>query len=256
MCWAVAMGCWTGPGWAAIQTETIEYTAGSVKAKGFLAWDDAITGPRPGVLVVHEWWGLNDYARDRARQLAEMGYVAFAADLYGDGKTAPHPKEAGEMAGQVRANVADWRARASAAVAVLKRSAHVDPTRLAAIGYCFGGATALQLGLAGEDLKAIATFHAGFVVPALEEAKKIKAGVLVCHGAQDGFVPEATLQQFRQVLDEAHVDYEVVYYGGARHSFTVPDAGTHGVDGLRYSETADRRSWQRLTQFLEEKFSP
>src|SRR2546423_7867592 len=145
---------------AGVQTKTVSYKHGDLECRGFLAWDDALKGPRPGVLVLHEWWGLNDYARGRAEQLAKLGYVAFAADMYGEGKTAAHPKEAGEMATKVRSNLQDWRKRAAEALEVLKSQPQCDPTKLAAIGYCFGGSTALQLAYSGADLKAVATFHA------------------------------------------------------------------------------------------------
>ena len=144
---------------AEVQTKTITYKDGDVECHGYLAWDDAIEGKRPGVLVVHEWWGLNDYARERTKQLAELGYVAFAADIYGEGKTTTHPEDAGKMAGEVRANVDQWRSRAQAALDVLKSQPQCDTTKLAAIGYCFGGATALQLAYTGADLDAVVTFH-------------------------------------------------------------------------------------------------
>src|ERR1700732_4583211 len=143
---------------AAVQTKTISYKHGNLDCQGFLAWDDAIQGQRPGVLVVHEWWGLNDYTKQRAEQLAKLGYVAFAADMYGEGKVTEHPKEAGAMAAKVRANVQDWRERAATALDVLMAQPQCDKTKLAAIGYCFGGSTALQLAYAGADLKAVVTF--------------------------------------------------------------------------------------------------
>src|SRR5262245_24982929 len=144
---------------AAGQTKKINYKAGDVECQGYLAWDDAAAGPRPGVLVVHEYWGLNDYARKRAEQLAGLGHVAVAADMYGEGKSTVHPKEAGEMAAKVRSNLENWRARATAALDVLKAQPQTDKTKLAAIGYCFGGSTALQLALSGADLKAVVSFH-------------------------------------------------------------------------------------------------
>src|SRR6516225_7459903 len=173
------------PAGAAVQTKKVTYKHNGLECQGYLAWDDAVKGPRPGVLVVHEWWGLNDYARKRAEQLAGLGYVAFACDMYGDGKVTEHPKEAGEFAGAVRKDVQVWRGRAQAALKVLQAQEQVDASKLAAIGYCFGGSTALQLAYTGADLKAVVTFHAGLVVPDAEQAKAIKAKVLVCHGAAD-----------------------------------------------------------------------
>src|SRR5262245_12797102 len=159
---------------AALQTKKIAYKHGDLECQGYLAWDDAVKGPRPGVLVLHEWWGLNDYARGRAEQLAKLGYVAFAADMYGGGKVTDHPKEAGAMAAQVRANVQDWRKRAATALEVLTAQPQCDRTKLAAIGYCFGGSTALQLAYAGADLKAVVTFHAALPGATAAEAKQIK----------------------------------------------------------------------------------
>ena len=150
---------------AEVKTETILYKHGDQTFKGVIAYDDAAKGKRPGVLVVHEWWGLNDYARKRAEQLAGMGYVAFACDMYGDGKTTEHPKEAGEMAGMVRKNLKDWLGRAEAGLKVLRDHPQTDGTRLAAIGYCFGGSTALQLAYVGADLKAVVTFHGALPTP-------------------------------------------------------------------------------------------
>jgi dienelactone hydrolase len=239
---------------AAVQTKKIAYKVGDVECQGFLAWDDAVKGPRPGVLVVHEWWGLDDYARGRAEQLAKLGYVAFAADMYGEGKVAAHPKEAGEMATKVRTNVQEWRKRAAAALDVLKEQPQCDKTRLAAIGYCFGGSTALQLAYSGADLKAVVTFHAALPAPTPEEAKQIKATILVCHGADDKFIPDKAIQSFRAALDKAGVKYEFVSYPGAVHSFTVPGADKHNLPGMKYDKSADEDSWKRMAALFAEKF--
>src|SRR5437870_5213597 len=243
-----------GSATAAVQTKAITYKANDVECQGFLAWDDSVQGPRPGVLVVHEWWGLNDYARGRAEQLAKLGYIAFAADMYGEGKTAAHPKEAGEMASKVRANVGDWRKRATTALEVLKSQPQCDKNKLAAIGYCFGGSTALQLAYAGADLKAVVTFHAALPAPTETEAKQIKATILVCHGADDTFIPPAAIKAFREALDKAGVKYEFVAYPGAVHSFTVADADKHGLAGMKYDKAADEDSWKRMTALFAEKF--
>src|SRR5439155_19867903 len=214
---------------AAVQTKKVTYKHGNLECQGYLAWDDAVQGRRPGVLLVHEWWGLNDYARQRAEQLAKLGYIAFAADMYGEGKTAQHPKEAGEMATKVRANVEDWRKRAAAALEVLKAQPQCDPRNLAAMGYCFGGSTALQLAYSGADLKAVVTFHAALPAPSEADVKRIKATILVCHGADDSFIPAQAIKAFRDALDRGKVPYEFVAYPGAVHSFTVRDAGKHGI---------------------------
>src|SRR5262245_12620358 len=206
---------------AAVQTKKITYKDGDVECHGFLAWDDAEKGPRPGVLVVHEWWGLNDYAKKRAEQLAKLGYVAFAADMYGDGKVVDHPKDAGAMAGKVRANVDAWRKRALAGLDVLKSQPQCDKSKLAAIGYCFGGSTVLQLALAGTpDLQAVVSFHGALPAPSEAEAKQVKAAILVCHGANDSFIPEKAIGAFRGALDKAGVKYDFQSYAGAVHSFT------------------------------------
>ena len=226
---------------------------GAVELEGYLAWDDAKHGKRPGVLVVHEWWGLNEYAKSRAEQLAKLGYVAFAADMYGDGKTVDHPKDAGEMAGKVRADVAAWRKRALAALDTLKAQPQCDKTKLAAIGYCFGGSTVLQLALAGTDLKAVVSFHGALPAPTEAEAKQVKAAILVCHGADDTFIPEKAIAAFRAALDKAGTKYEFIAYPGARHSFTVADADKHGIDGLKYDKPADEDSWKRLVKLFANK---
>jgi len=214
-----------------------------------------VQGRRPGILVLHEWWGLNDYARHRAEELAKLGYVAFAADMYGEGKTAAHPKEAGEMAGKVRANAQDWRKRAEEALEVLRSQPQCDETRLAAIGYCFGGSTALQLAYSGADLKAVTTFHAALPVPTEVETKQIRPTILICHGADDSFIPANAIKAFRSALDKAHVKYEFVAYPGTRHSFTVPDADKHGIAGMKYDKEADEDSWKRMQTLFKAKFS-
>jgi dienelactone hydrolase len=239
---------------AAVQTKKVTYKHGAVECHGYLAWDDAVKGQRPGVLVVHEWWGLNDYARQRAEQLAKLGYVAFAADMYGEGKTVAHPKDAGELSGKVRADVEEWRKRATAALETLKAQPQCDKTKLAAIGYCFGGSTALQLAFAGADLKAVVSFHGALPTPTDAEVKQIRAAILVCHGADDTFIPEKAIKEFRQALDKGGAKYEFIAYAGARHSFTVPDADKHGIAGLKYDKTADEDSWKRMLKLFADKF--
>jgi dienelactone hydrolase len=239
---------------AEVKTETVIYKHGDQTYKGFLAWDDAVTGKRPGVLVVHEWWGLNDYARKRAEQLAGMGYVAFAADMYGDGKTTEHPKEAGAMAGMVRKNQKEWQERGLAGLKILRDHPNVDGNKLAAIGYCFGGSTSLQLAYAGADIKAAVSFHGALPIPDDEQTKAIKAKILICHGAADSFIPEETIQKVRGAYESAGVDYQMIYYGGAEHSFTVPTASDRGLKGMRYDPAADRRSWTAMITLFHEVF--
>lgn len=239
---------------AEVKTKTISYEYDGVTLKGHLAWDDAVKGKRPGILVVHEWWGLNDYARKRADMLAELGYVAFACDMYGEGKSTEHPKEAREMATAARKNVKVWQGRARAGLKVLKDQEQVDTSKLAAIGYCFGGSTALQLAYTGADLAAVVTFHAALPVADAEQAKAIKAKLMICHGAMDKFIPEETILKFRAALEGAKVDYTMIYFGGAVHSFTVKGVDKKGVPGLAYNAAADRRSWAAMQFMFREVF--
>ena len=241
--------------WAAVKTETITYKVGDKTHKGFLAYDDASKDKRPGILVVHEFWGLNDYARDRAKQLAGMGYVAFAVDMYGDGKLTKHPEEASAMAKELRENGALWLAHGEAGLKILRDHPLVDDTKLASIGYCLGGSTSLKLAHSGTKLAAVVSFHGGLPVPTEEEAKKIKAKVLICHGAMDMFVKEETIQQVRAAYEKAGVDYELIYLGGAVHGFSVPDADSHNMKGMSYQPAADRRSWAAMRELFKEAFT-
>lgn len=237
---------------AAVVTKTVEYEFDGVKLKGFVAYDDAAKEKRPGVLVVHEWWGLDDYAKSRAKQLAELGYVAFAPDMYGDGKVVDHPDDAGKMAKMVRENVQVWRGRAEAGLKQLTAQPNVDADKLAAIGYCFGGSTCLQLAYAGTDLKAVATFHAALPKPTEAEAKAVKPRLLICHGDADFFIPAEAVKAFRDALDAAKVKYEFVGYKDVFHSFTVPGADKHNIKGMKYDKAADEDSWKKtLTLFKE-----
>jgi dienelactone hydrolase len=174
--------------------------------------------------------------------------------MYGEGKHTEHPNEAGQFAGEVRKNVKVWRGRAQAALKVLRDQEQVDADKLAAIGYCFGGSTALQLAYTGADIKAVVTFHAGLAVPDAEQAKAIKAKLLICHGAADKFIPEDTAVKFRAALEEAKVDYTMVYLGNAKHSFTVKGIDAKGVDGLAYNDEANHRSWQYMRLLFKEVF--
>src|SRR5262249_26258141 len=223
---------------AGVKSKVVSYKFDDTTLKGYLAWDDAAEDKRPGVLVVHEWWGLDDYARKRADQLAGLGYVAFAGDMYGDGKTTEHPREAGAMATEVRKNLKTWQGRALAGLKVLQEQPTVDAKRIAAIGYCFGGSTALQLAYAGADIRAAVTFHGALPIPEEDQAKAIKAKILICHGALDSFIPEATIQKVRAALDKANVNYQMMYYGGAYHSFTVPGADKKMLSGIKYNADA------------------
>jgi dienelactone hydrolase len=238
---------------AEVKTKTIEYKHGDVSLKGFLAWDDAVQGRRPGVLVVHEFWGLNDYARKRAEQLAEMGYVAFAVDMYGEGKVTKHPKEAAKWAAMIRENGEKWVERAELGLKILRENPKVDADRVAAIGYCFGGSTVLKLAYSGAPVKAIVSFHGALPVPTEKEMDAIKAKILICHGAADTFIPEETIQKVRAALEKSKADWEMVYYSHATHSFTVPNAAQSGLN-IRYNPEADRRSWREMQMLFHEVF--
>jgi dienelactone hydrolase len=235
-----------------INTKTIEYTFDHVTMKGFLAWDDAMKGQRPGVLVLHEFWGLNDYARRRAEQLAGLGYVALAADMYGDGKVGSHPEEARAMMETVRQNITTWRGRANAALQALRQVPEVDPSRVAAIGYCFGGATALQMAYSGADLRAVVSFHGA--LPVAESTEKIRktTKILILHGADDPRVTSEAVQKFKAALDQGHVDYRFIAYPGAVHSFTVREAGNDPSKGGAYNAEADRKSWDEMKRLFQE----
>ena len=240
----------------AIQSKKLTYKHGDVDCIGYLAWDDAIEGPRPGVLVFHEFWGLDAYAKQRVDQLAKLGYVAFAADLYGEGKLVDHPKDAGAMAGQLRSNVDDWKKRGLEALDVLKSQPQCDKSKIAAIGYCLGGSTVQQLAFAGTDLKAVVSFHGGLVIPTAEQVKSIKCLMLICHGADDSLISPDTIKDFRAALDANGGKYGFMSYPGARHSFTVPEADAtakkFNLDGLRYNKEADEKSWADMRKLFKE----
>ena len=235
---------------ALVRLDPVEYKAGDTTLRGWIAYDTAAKGKRPGVVVVHEWWGLNDYTKTRARMLAEAGYVALAADMYGDGKMTDHPSEAGGWAGAVGANHEVASARFNAAVAQLKANSHVDPEHIAAIGYCFGGSVVLGMAMSGADLEGVVAFHAG--LPTEPATGKIKASILVCHGAADAMATSEQIQTFQKNLADAGADWQFISYGNAKHSFTNPGADTHGIPGLAYNEKADKRSWRTALDFLAE----
>lgn len=238
---------------AQLHTETIEYKQGDTTMKGYLAYDGAQKGKRPGVLVVHEWWGLNDYPRMRADQLAKLGYIAFAADVYGDGVTTKDPQEAGKLAGKFRNDRALLRARANAALDTLKRQELCDPSHVAAIGYCFGGTTVLELARSGADLAGIVSFHGGLDTPT-RDAKNIKCKVLICHGADDPFASAADVAALQDEFRKAGIDWQMDIYGGAVHGFTNPANAGSTMQGVAYNERADKRSWEAMKTFFAEIF--
>ncbi len=263
---ALALFTLVGAVRAEIKTQTIEYKQGDTTLVGFLAYDDSLASeksPRPGVVVCPEWWGNDDYAHSRAKQLAAAGYVALAIDMYGKGddgkaKTTKDSQQAGKWAGEVNSDPKLLRERAMAGYATLTSQKMVDKTKVSAIGYCMGGTVALELGRAGADLDAIVPFHASRIAakdPA--DNKKLKdhsTTVLVCHGQEDTFVAPDEITKFHQQMKDAGVDYEFVSYSGAVHSFTNPGADAHKMNGVKYDEKADKRSWARMLALFEEKW--
>jgi dienelactone hydrolase len=250
----LALLTFTGAAEAKLVTKTMEYRQGDAVLEGYLAYDDAIAGKRPGVLVVHEWTGLGNYVKKRVDQLARLGYVAFGADIYGKGIRPATPEAAGREAGKYRSDRKLLRARAQAGLAELRRQPLVDPGRLAAIGYCFGGTTILELARSGADLLGTVSFHGGLDTPTPGDAKNIRAKVLVLHGADDPYVPAQQVAAFKDEMRKGGVDWQMVIYGGAVHSFTNPDSGNDPSKGVAYNEKADRRSWEAMRVFFAEIF--
>jgi dienelactone hydrolase len=238
---------------AKIVTQAVEYKQDGSILEGYLAYDDGVTGIRPGVMVVHEWWGLNDYVKKRAEQVAALGYVAFACDLYGKGVVTRDPKEAAAHAGHLRGTPL-MRQRAKAGLEVLAKHKLADSQRLAAMGYCLGGTTVLELAYSGADLQGVASFHGGLSLPKPED-KNIKAKILVLHGADDPMIKPEEIAAFQEAMRQAGTEWQMVLYGGAVHSFTNPDADKAGLKGAAYNAAADQRSWQQLKDFLAEIFS-
>ena len=234
--------------------KTLEYRDGAVTLKGYLA-DDGRSGARPGVVLFPEAFGIGEHVMERARRLAAVGYVALAADPYGDGAQAKDLPGAIEMMTAVRSDVSRWRARGQAALDALSAQPGVDRARLAAIGYCFGGSTALELGRSGAPLAAIVSFHGGLEAPRPEDARNIRARVLVCHGANDPLIPPEQVAAFEAQMRATQADWQLVSYGGAVHSFTNPDADTLGNPALAYNAAADRRSWAAMLALFEEAFA-
>jgi dienelactone hydrolase len=242
---------------ADLREQTIDYRSGDTVMKGFLVWDDAITSKRPGVLVVHEWWGLNDYARSRARQLAQLGYTALALDMYGDGKAATHPADAQEFMHSVMSQSEVMKKRFMAAKSVLERDDTVDPTRIAAIGYCFGGYVVLQMAREGLPLKAVASFHGMLGTETPAQPNTVKAKVAAFNGGDDSMVPQTTIDTFKQEMEAAGVDYQFVNYPGTKHGFTNPEATALGQQfnmPIAYNAAADQDSWEKLKLLLARAF--
>jgi dienelactone hydrolase len=245
------------PALATVVGEPVKYTAGDLTMEGFLAYDDNISEKRPGILVIHEWWGHNEYARKRARMLAELGYTALAVDMYGGGKQAEHPADAGKFAAEVRQNLPVATERFLAALNVLKKHPTVNPEKIAAIGYCFGGGLVLQMARQGLDLDAVVSFHGSLAADSPVVPGVVKARILVCNGTDDKFVTPEEIQNFHTEMKAAGVDYKFISYPGAKHSFTNPDADSYAQKfniPLGYNAEADQMSWQDMQDFLKESF--
>lgn len=246
------------PAWSDIDGREITYKAGGTTFKGYLATEDHATGKHPGILVVHEWWGHNEYARKRARMLAELGYTALAVDMYGDGKQASHPEDANKFSSAVFQNMPAAKERFLAAMEVLKSQPGVDGTQIAAIGYCFGGGVVLAMARMGVDLDGVASFHGSLNTPAPAKKGAIKGKVLVLNGAADPFVKAEDISNFKKEMTSAGVDFKLVNYPDAKHAFTNPEADSNAqkfnFSALQYNEVADRESWAEMQKFFEDIF--
>jgi dienelactone hydrolase len=237
-----------------IVTKSVEYKQGDTTLEGYVAYDNSVAKARPGVLIVHQWKGLGEYEKMRARMLAEMGYVAFACDIYGKGVRPASMQEAGAQAGKYKGDRPLLRKRVEAGLDTLLQQPGVDKRHVAAIGYCFGGTTVLELARSGADINGVVSFHGGLSTPIPEDAKNIKCRVLACHGADDPNVPPAEVAGFEKEMRDAKVDWQLIAYGNAVHSFTDKGAGNDNSKGAAYNEKADHRSWQAMKDLFAEIF--
>lgn len=241
---------------AEVQTQDVVYKIDDEEFTAYLAYDDAIKEPRPGVLVFPQWWGLSDYEKGRARMLAEMGYVALAVDMYGTGKLTDEPEQAKTWMQAVTADKEWWRERALKAMEILRGQKQVAADDVAAIGYCFGGGTVLQAAYAGADLDGVVSFHGSLPAADEEEANRIVTPLLVLNGGDDPFVSDEVQLEFQQKLEQnPALDWQIVTYGGARHSFTDPGADKRDIPALKYDAKADQRSWRAMRHFLQDVFA-
>lgn len=249
----------SSPAHATIQGKEVIYTSGDTTLKGYIAYDDAIRGRRPGILVVHEWWGNNGYTRERATMLAKLGYTALALDMYGEGKEARHPDEAAKFSNELAKNLPLAKARFESAIKLLQQQDNVDPKNIAALGYCFGGSVVLQMARLGEDLKGVASFHGSLATETPAEPGKVRARIISFTGTEDPMIPAKQVVAFRQEMERAGVDYKVVTFAGVKHSFTNPAADEYGRKfnlPLAYDAAADKASWDETKSFLADIFKP
>ena len=245
------------PVFGAIQGKSVNYTDKDITMQGYLAWDDSSNKARPGILVVHEWWGHNDYARKRARMLAEEGYLAMSIDMYGDGKVAAHPDQAGEFSSAAMGNLEKAEMRFNAAMQVLNEHPLMLKNKMAAIGYCFGGGVVLHMARVGTDLKGVASFHGSLGAKVEAEKDQISAQVLVLHGAEDAFIPQEKVKVFETEMKRTNAVFEIIQYPGAKHGFTNPEADEAAQRfslPLAYNREADEKSWESLKEFLVKVF--
>lgn len=248
----------TNQAFSKIVGETVEYKADGTVLKGYIAYDDSVKGKRPGVLIVPEWWGLNDYAKRRADMIAGLGYTALAVDMFGEGKNSEHPADAQKFVTEVMNNMAIGEKRFNAAFELLKKQPTVNPDEIAAIGYCFGGAIVLNMARTGADLDGVVSFHGNLASMYKAQPDTVKAKILVLTGGDDNFVTPEEVDAFRKEMDAAHADYEIIVYPGTKHSFTNPDADRLGKENdlpIAYNEDADKKSWAEMQKFLQEVFN-
>ncbi|HTY58026.1 MAG TPA: dienelactone hydrolase family protein [Bacteroidota bacterium] len=240
------------PAAAKVKTEVVEYKQGDAVLQGYLCYDDAQTGKRPGILVIHDWMGVSNDTKSRAEMLAGLGYVALTADIYGKGVRPANAQEAQAESGKFYKDRGLLRARARAGLDFLASRPQVDAERVGVMGYCFGGGAALELARSGAPVKGTVTFHGALATPTPEDAKNIKGKVLVLHGADDPYVKQTDVTAFMDEMRKGGVDWELVQYSGAVHSFTIKSAGNDNSKGAAYNAEADRRSWEAMKEFWKE----
>ena len=244
---------------AGIHTQAVKYSSGGIQLTGFLAYDDAIKGKRPGILVVHEWWGHNKHAQNKARKLAELGYTALALDMYGSGKLADHPDKAGEFMNAAFKNWDASQAKFREAKKLLQAHKTVDPEKIGAIGFCFGGAVSIRMARGGEDLKGVVGFHSALPDQPKLAKDQVSASILVINGAADGFLNSDTIAAFVKEMVDANVDFRYMSLKGVRHSYTNPQADEFSkkfnLPALKYDKAADQRSWKAMHRFFQRVFA-
>ncbi len=239
---------------AQIKTELVTYSDGDVTLEGYIAYDESVKDKMPAVIIIHDWMGVGSFVKEKAEAIAKLGYVGFAADIYGKDNRPKDSQEAGKLAGMFKNDRALMRKRVNLALEEIKKKSIVNPDKIAVMGYCFGGTVALELSRSGADVKGAVSFHGGLDTPTPQDAKNIKGKVLVLHGGDDPFVPREQVAAFEKEMKDAGVDYQLFIYSGAVHSFTNPAAGNDNSKGAAYNEKADKRSWEAMKTFFKEIF--